>query len=69
MHGGIPEVLTGIFQCGSIGLLGIAVYLAMPRRWAIWVRAMLTLLQMVVAAVLMCFGWFVYVLQNGIDTL
>jgi hypothetical protein len=69
MVGGIPDAILTAFQWGSVGLLFVALCLAMPRSWAIWIRALLALVQTIPAFFLMVFAWLYYVLSNGIDTL
>jgi hypothetical protein len=69
MTGGIPDILLTVIQWSSLGLLLLALFVWMPRSWAIWIRGILALLQVAVAFFLMVFGWLYYILNNGIDTL
>jgi hypothetical protein len=69
MAGGIPDGLLTTFQWGSLAFLLVALFLWMPRTWAIWVRALLAIVQAGLALMLMVVGWLYYVLSNGIDTL
>jgi hypothetical protein len=69
MPGGLPDPLPTLFGWGSVILLGVALYLAMPRSWAGWLRAALTTVQIAAASAMLLCGWLFYVLHNGIDTL
>lgn len=71
--GGVSSVLgdlvcTGIFW-GSIALLSVGVFLSMPRHWAVWMKALLTTVQAIVAYALVIAAHLYYMLRNGIDTL
>ena len=69
MAGGIPDGLLITFQWGSLAFLLVALFLWMPRTWAVWIRALLATVQTGLAFVIMFVGWLYYVLTNGIDTL
>jgi hypothetical protein len=69
MPGGLPELFGTIIGWGSLILLGVAVFLFMPRSWTMWLRSVLALIQMGVGYTIITFGWLFYVLRNGIDTL
>lgn len=68
IEGGLPEIF-GVLGWSSLILLGIAVFIWMPRSWAVWLRFVLSLLQVGLAYAILTFSWLYYVLSNGIDTL
>ena len=69
MVGGIHDTFMMTIQWGSLGLFFIALCMWMPRSWPLWGRALLAIVQTVVAFFLLVFSWLYYILSNGIDTL
>lgn len=69
MPGGLPGSLDRTLSAASLVLLGFAVYCLMPRSWPSWVRAILAVIQVVVALAILIGARLLYVLHNGIDTL
>jgi len=69
MPGSLPVIIIEICAYGSLGLLFIAFLYWMPRSWALWIRIILAVLQVVLAYFATVFAWLYYVLSNGIDTL
>ena len=69
MTGGLPEAVVTSIQWGSLGLLLVALFFWMPRSWPNWLKALLTIVQAVLAFFLMIGAWLYYVIENGIDAI
>ena len=69
MPGGIPDRLHSFIAYGSIAVFGVALYCALPGKWAVWKKSILTLLQIAIAFSLLLWAMLYYVVSNGIDTL
>lgn len=68
MIGGIPKI-TELFQLFSIFAFFVCFILALPPKWALWTRMLVSIAVTLAVTVAMFFGWLAYIVGNGIDTL
>lgn len=67
--GGLSDQAISFFQWGSLICFGTVAFLALGRVEVVVLRLTFSMAATGVAFLLMCLGWFGYIVGKGIDTL
>lgn len=68
MPGGLPDWADSLAFLTPVAL-AVAVLIAMPKHWGLWIRLLLAVLHFAVAFAGLVVGRIYYVVSSGIDTI